>query len=146
MIPSVSHIPTVSHTYRRRTKKETVIPQPSHLTQTIDAFKAINFDSMEGANTTATGLVAVQASVNIDKTTTMATSNVPSLPSFGKDNEITSYLEQIGGSNAIPSPTRVVFEPLPHEAPLPEGHTSGSAEGRSKLKELMELFTTDDIK
>lgn len=102
----------------------------------------VNIGRVEGDETTVSGLVAGQDSVNIIKTPTMTTSNAPSPPGFGTYNGIPSHLETMSGSAAIPSPTRVASEPLPHDAPLPEGHTSRSVEGRVSLNELMVIFTT----
>ena len=47
----------------------------------------------------------------------------------------------MGGSGVLSSFTRYAIESLPKDAPLPEGNTSGSAEGSMLQKELTELCT-----
>ena len=49
-------------------------------------------------------------------------------------------LKHMGGSGVLSSLTRYDIESLPKDAPLPEGNTSGSAEGSMLQKELMEVL------
>ena len=63
----------------------------------------------------------------------MATPTVPS--AIGG---IPSQPENLGGSETH---HMVDYKSLPHDVPIPEGNTSGSAEGSKTLKELTDLCT-----
>ena len=71
----------------------------------------------------------------------MATPNVSHPFGLDTDGGIPSQTKILGGSEVLPSPTRGETESMLHDAPLPEGNTSGSAEGSLQIKELMELCT-----
>lgn len=96
---------------------------------------------MDGANTTASVLVAGQESVNVIKTPPMATLNVNDPHRFGAGSGIPIQLETISGSVVLPSPFREETESLPKDAPLPAGNTAGSAEGSLQYNELIEICT-----
>ena len=67
---------------------------------------------------------------------------MPSPNRLGTSGGIQSQRLDIGGSGVQPSPTRVETEFMPHDSPLPTGHTVGSDEGSLTLKELMDTCTT----
>ena len=98
VVPQVQHSPPVIHTFRRRSRQSTVVPQPSDSNLNIGADEAAILGSMDGAGTTVSGLEAGQDRSNIIKTPTMATSNVPSPTRLGTGGGIQSQRQHIGGS------------------------------------------------
>ena len=141
VVPEVQHTPPVIHTFRRRSRQSTVIPQSSVSHLNIGADEAAILFSMDGAGTTVSGLDAGQDRANISKTPTMATPNVPSPTRLGTGGGIQSQRQHIGGSGVQSSPTRLETEFMLHDSPLLAGNTARSYESSATLQELMATCT-----
>ncbi|GJY38088.1 hypothetical protein Tco_0424452 [Tanacetum coccineum] len=99
--------------------------------------KTIRGDSVERAITTDASLVAAQDSDNIIRTQTTAMPNVD-IPQGMDTGGSPRRQETMGGAPAQTRSERVLKQP--NEPPLPEGHTSGSGEGRmAHTFELMDI-------
>ncbi|GJR97857.1 hypothetical protein Tco_0270031 [Tanacetum coccineum] len=123
----------------RRAKKVTGLPQTS-VPLDLGADKAVykeGGDSVERAITTDASLVAAHDSDNIIRTQTTTMPNVD-IPQGMDTGGSPRHQETIGGAPAQTRSERVLKQP--NEPPLPEGHTSGSGEGRmAHTFELMDI-------
>ncbi|GKC35858.1 hypothetical protein Tco_1048242 [Tanacetum coccineum] len=114
---------------RRRTKKDTKLPQTS-LPQDLEADEAVHKevgDSVERAITTAASLDAAHDSDNIIRTQTTAMPNVD-IPQGMDTSGSPRRQDTMGDAPAQTRSDRVLEQPI--EPPLSEGHTSRSGEGR----------------
>ncbi|GKA33710.1 hypothetical protein Tco_0720139, partial [Tanacetum coccineum] len=118
------HIKTQKH---RRAKKVTKLPQTS-VPLDLRADEAVHKEGVTMWKiTTDASLVAAQDSDNIIRTQTMAMPNVD-IPQGMDTGGSPMRQETIGGALAQTRSERVLEKP--NEPPFPEGHTSGSKEGR----------------
>ncbi|GJV01140.1 hypothetical protein Tco_1334709 [Tanacetum coccineum] len=136
---SSSHQP-ISQTYRRKTRKDTQIPQSSVPTITPIADEAINeemYNSLVRAATTDTGLDAGQDSGNIDKTQSKVTPNESSSHGADSGGGPRCYFTK-GDTSAQARPEAVS---RPSNDSLTRGNTLGSDKDRLKVTKLMETCT-----
>ncbi|GJT78106.1 putative ribonuclease H-like domain-containing protein [Tanacetum coccineum] len=139
---------------RRRTKKDTKLPQTSVPLNhgADDAVHKEGSNSVERAITTVASLDAAQDSNNIirTQTTTMPIVDIPQgIDTCGSPR----HQDTMGGTLTQTRSERVLEQPneppllednvpsTPHDSPLPGGYTPRSDDGRMKLDDLIALCT-----